>query len=315
MTFKSLPASLPDHEGPQNTRHCGPTMAWLAAYARLAAVVRCGWPRNAPPNHLQALQERERTRHAAIQAATVQDSGIATRSFESLRPWIERTSWEQTYDGLHRDLLRRLTEMPLLYDSCQAHRLWSSPGEADLTFASDCSVSSSLGPEPLHPRSRRSQQWDDHVDSMSGSDAAGESSKDDLDEEWDQPDDTESDSEDVTTDDLDNEAREGAGAAESTNYLNEFTDRQPLSSLLVYFSRILGFSPDAQSFQPAKSFTPHLSTLIYIQQLLFLEYALPYCDYPMIGWNRRPRRYHLDHLNPIRSRYMIAGALTPLAEF
>ncbi|QGA19815.1 hypothetical protein EYB26_007510 [Talaromyces marneffei] len=394
-------------------------------------------------DHLQALQERERTRHAAIQAATVQDSGIATRSFESLRPWIERTGWEQTYDGLHRDLLRRLTEMPLLYDSCQDHRLWSSPGEADLvspaaderviwriahavdsmldrceetmrhtgrpilcwlrtlqlspyypkpfvflarsastsryrriwkrfivflfrcfrlgaevcrtrlrikfrrkqwdvirliwTFASDCSVSSSLGPEPLHPRSRRSQQWDDHVDSMSGSDAAGESSKDDLDEEWDQPDDTESDSEDVTTDDLDNEAREGAGAAESTNHLStdllpppsleklfqlniifltdEFTDGQPLSSLLVYFSRILGFSPDAQSFQPAKSFTPHLSALIYIQQLLFLEYALPYRDYPMIGWNRRPRRYHLDRLNPIRSRYMIAGALTPLAEF
>ncbi|KAL3705716.1 hypothetical protein TMatcc_009389 [Talaromyces marneffei ATCC 18224] len=300
-------------------------------------------------DHLQALQERERTRHAAIQAATVQDSGIATRSFESLRPWIERTGWEQTYDGLHRDLLRRLTEMPLLYNSCQDHRLWSSPGEADLvspaaderviwrithavdsildhceetmrhtarsastsryrqiwkrfmvflfrcfrlgaevcrtrlrikfwrkqwdvirsiwTFTSDCSVSSSLGPEPLHPRSRRSQRWDDHVDSMSGSDAAGESSEDNLDEEWDQPDDTESDSEDVTTDDLDNEAREGAGAAESTNHLStdllpppgleklfqlniifltdKFTDRQPSSSLLVYFNGILGFSPDA----------------------------------------------------------------------
>ncbi|KAE8550154.1 hypothetical protein EYB25_006375 [Talaromyces marneffei] len=240
--------------------------------------------------------------------------------------------------------------MPLLYDSCQDHRLWSSPGEADLvspaaderviwriayavdsmldrceetmrhtgrpilcwlrtlqlspcypkpfiflarsastsryrriwkrfmvflfrcfrldaeTFASDCSASSSLGPEPLHPRSRRSQRWDDHIDSMSGSDVAGESSEDDLDEEWDQPDDTESDSEDVTTDDLDNEAREGARAAESTNHLStdllpppsleklfqlniifltdEFTDRQPSSSLLVYFSGILGFSPD-----------------------------------------------------------------------
>ncbi|EEA22401.1 conserved hypothetical protein [Talaromyces marneffei ATCC 18224] len=99
---------------------------------------------------------------------------------------------------------------------------------------------------------------------MSGSDVAGESSEDDLDEEWDQPDDTESDSEDVTTDDLDNEAREGAGAAESTNHL---------------------------------------------------KYALLYRDYPTIGWNRRPRRYHLDRLNPIRSRYMIARALTPLAEF
>ncbi|KAE8551310.1 hypothetical protein EYB25_005194 [Talaromyces marneffei] len=295
-------------------------------------------------DHLQALQERERTRHAAIQAATVQDSGIATRSFESLRPWIERTGWEQTYDGLHRDLLRRLTEMPLLYDSCQDHRLWSSPGEADLVSpAADerviwriahavdsmldrCEETMrhtgrpilcwlrTLQLSPCYPKPfvflarsastsryrriwkrfmvflfrcfRLGAEWDDHVDSMSGSDAAGESSKDDLDEEWDQPDDTESDSEDVTTDDLDNEAREGAGAAESTNHLStdllpppsleklfqlniifltdEFTDGQPLSSLLVYFSRILGFSPDAQSFQPAKSFTPHLSALIYI---------------------------------------------------
>uniref|UniRef100_A0A093VY56 Uncharacterized protein n=2 Tax=Talaromyces marneffei PM1 TaxID=1077442 RepID=A0A093VY56_TALMA len=339
MTFKSLPASLPDHEGPQNTRHCGPTMAWLAAYAR------------------------------------------------------QRTGWEQTYDGLHRDLLRRLTEMPLPYNRRQDHQLWSSPGEADLmspaadeqviwrivhavdsmldrceetmqhtsqpilcwlrTFqpspcylkpfvflarsTSTSRVSSSLGPEPLHLRSRRSLWWDDHVDSMSGSDAAGESSEDDLDEEWDQPDDTESDSEDATTDDLDDKARNGAGAAESTDYLStdllpppsleklfqlniiflieEFTDGQPSSSLLVYFSGILGFSPDAQSFQPAKSFTPHLSTLIYIQRLLFLEYALPYRDYPTIGWNRRPRRHHLNRLNPIRCRYMIAGALTPLIEF
>ncbi|QGA12360.1 hypothetical protein EYB26_000004 [Talaromyces marneffei] len=101
------------------------------------------------------------------------------------------------------------------------------------TFTSDCSVSSSLGPEPLHPRSRRSQRWDDHVDLMSGSDAAGESSEDNLDEEWDQPDDTESDSEDVTTDDLDNEAREGAGAAESTNHLS--TDLLPPPGLEKLF--------------------------------------------------------------------------------
>jgi hypothetical protein len=55
----------------------------------------------------------------------------------------------------------------------------------------------------------------------------------------------------------------------------EFVDSQPSSSLLVYFSGILGFSPDARSFLPAKRYTPHLSALVYIQRLLFLEYALP----------------------------------------
>jgi hypothetical protein len=49
----------------------------------------------------------------------------------------------------------------------------------------------------------------------------------------------------------------------------EFVDSQPSSSLLVYFSGILGFSPDARSFLPAKKYTPHLSALIYIQRLLF----------------------------------------------
>ncbi len=55
----------------------------------------------------------------------------------------------------------------------------------------------------------------------------------------------------------------------------EFVDGQPSSSLLVYFSGILGFSADARSFLLAKRYTPYLSGFIYVQQLLFLEYALP----------------------------------------
>jgi hypothetical protein len=43
-----------------------------------------------------------------------------------------------------------------------------------------------------------------------------------------------------------------------------FTDGQPSSSLLVYFGGILGFLADAQSFVPARMFTPHLFALIYI---------------------------------------------------
>ncbi|QGA21644.1 hypothetical protein EYB26_009355 [Talaromyces marneffei] len=259
--------------------------------------------------------------------------------------------------------------MPLPYNRRQDHQLWSSPGEADLMSpAADeqviwrivHAVDSMLDrcEETMQHTSRPILCW---LRTFQPSPCylkpfvflARSTSTSRYRRIWkrfmvflfrcfrlgaeDQPDDTESDSEDATTDDLDDKARNGAGAAESTDHLStdllpppsleklfqlniiflieEFTDGQPSSSLLVYFSGILGFSPDAQSFQPAKSFTPHLSTLIYIQRLLFLEYALPYRDYPTIGWNRRPRRHHLNRLNPIRRRYMIAGALTPLVEF
>jgi hypothetical protein len=93
-----------------------------------------------------------------------------------------------------------------------------------------------------------------------------------------------------------------------------FTEGQPGSSLLVYFSGILGFSPDAQSFLPAKRFTPCLSGLIYIQRLLFLEYSLPYRAYPHIGIARRSRLHQHQHFETIRLRYMTTGAPSALEE-
>jgi hypothetical protein len=95
----------------------------------------------------------------------------------------------------------------------------------------------------------------------------------------------------------------------------EFVDSQPSSSLLVYFSGILGFSPDARSFLPARKYTPHLSALIYIQRLLFLEYALPLRPYPHLGIPRRSRFRQHQHFDVIRQRYMITGSPSPLEEF
>jgi hypothetical protein len=63
----------------------------------------------------------------------------------------------------------------------------------------------------------------------------------------------------------------------------QFMDGEPSSSMLVFFSGILGFTSDAENFLPAKSYTPYLSGLIYIQRLLFLEYALPFRAYPHLG--------------------------------
>jgi hypothetical protein len=96
---------------------------------------------------------------------------------------------------------------------------------------------------------------------------------------------------------------------------NEFTNGQPCSNPLVYFSGILGFSADARSFQPAKQVTPYLSGLIYVQRLLFLRYALQFRAYKHLGIARRPRRKHLERLDEIRLWYMTAGSPTPLGKF
>ncbi|KID81820.1 telomere-associated RecQ helicase [Metarhizium guizhouense ARSEF 977] len=48
-------------------------------------------------------------------------------------------------------------------------------------------------------------------------------------------------------------------------------DSYPSSMILYFFSGILGFSKSLDAFFPARSFTSHLSALIYIQRLLFLN--------------------------------------------
>ena len=62
-----------------------------------------------------------------------------------------------------------------------------------------------------------------------------------------------------------------------------FTDGQPSSSLLVYFSGVLGCTEDGSTFRRSKEYTPQLSALIYIQRLLLLEFALPYKAYTYLG--------------------------------
>lgn len=96
---------------------------------------------------------------------------------------------------------------------------------------------------------------------------------------------------------------------------DRFSHGRPETSLLVYFSGVLGFSSDRESFQPARNFTPILSRLIYMQRLLFLEYTLPSRAYPYIGIARRSKERALDRLNPVRLQYMIAGSQSALGEF
>jgi hypothetical protein len=95
----------------------------------------------------------------------------------------------------------------------------------------------------------------------------------------------------------------------------EFTDGRAASSLLVYFSGILGFSGDGSTYRRAREFTSSLSSLIYLLRMIFLEWALPYRAYPYIGRTSRPEKGHLVLLNTIRHRYTCYGCLSPLIEF
>jgi hypothetical protein len=94
----------------------------------------------------------------------------------------------------------------------------------------------------------------------------------------------------------------------------EVTDGRPASTLLVYFSGILGFLPDCTGFLPAKSYTPHLAGLMYIQRLLFLEYALPARGYPLLAISQRPRRDQIARLQAVRQTYAVVGAQSPFDE-
>ncbi|EGU83900.1 hypothetical protein FOXB_05586, partial [Fusarium oxysporum f. sp. conglutinans Fo5176] len=93
-----------------------------------------------------------------------------------------------------------------------------------------------------------------------------------------------------------------------------FSEGRPSSTLLVFFSGILGFSKDCSQFLLARQSCPYLSGLIYIQRLILLERALPLREYRAIGIPRRPYVNQLDQLNSVREKYMIAGTEHPLTE-
>ncbi|KAM5360802.1 hypothetical protein ACJA88_014695 [Fusarium oxysporum] len=94
----------------------------------------------------------------------------------------------------------------------------------------------------------------------------------------------------------------------------QVTDGQPSSTLLVFFSGILGFSSSSGTFLPAKSYTPYLSGLLYIQRLLFLEMVLPLCEYPTLELSQRPRTKQLERLEVVRKKCMVIGSQSAFDE-
>ncbi|CEI70788.1 unnamed protein product [Fusarium venenatum] len=67
-------------------------------------------------------------------------------------------------------------------------------------------------------------------------------------------------------------------------------DGRPASTLLLYFSGILGSTDDSASFLPVRFDVYDLVAVIYTQRLPFLEYALPVGVYPFLGITQRPQK-------------------------
>ncbi len=94
----------------------------------------------------------------------------------------------------------------------------------------------------------------------------------------------------------------------------QYVDSRSSSTLLVYFSGVLGFSASESNFERPRNYTPKLSGLIYCMRLCMLEATLPRFAHPTNGWQARPRSGNLSRLNRIRERYMCFGCQAPTGE-
>jgi hypothetical protein len=93
-----------------------------------------------------------------------------------------------------------------------------------------------------------------------------------------------------------------------------YVDGNASSTLLVYFSGILGFSASGLTFERLRNYTPKLSGLIYCMRLYMLEATLPRFEHLSNGWQVRPRTGDLSRLNRVRERYMCFGCQAPMGE-
>lgn len=86
------------------------------------------------------------------------------------------------------------------------------------------------------------------------------------------------------------------------------------STLLVYFSGVLGFSLDGDTFARPSKHTSKLSALIYCARLVCLEASIPRLAHSSIGWAARSNSGQLEKLNSVRRRFMCLGCQNPISE-
>lgn len=86
------------------------------------------------------------------------------------------------------------------------------------------------------------------------------------------------------------------------------------STLLIYFSGVLGINEDGVTFLRPRHYTPKLSGLIYCARLLVLELTLPRFAYHEVGITARPRYSQLECLNAVRTTALCIGSQAPVSE-
>jgi hypothetical protein len=80
-----------------------------------------------------------------------------------------------------------------------------------------------------------------------------------------------------------------------------FIDGRPSSTILVYFSEVLGFSADPSTFERPRNYTSKLSGLVYCAQLCFLKASLPRFAQNSVGWEKRPSRCSSHRASSLRA--------------
>ncbi|KAK0370042.1 hypothetical protein CLIM01_12595 [Colletotrichum limetticola] len=95
----------------------------------------------------------------------------------------------------------------------------------------------------------------------------------------------------------------------------EFEDGQSKSTLLVYFSGVLGLTSDGSGFQSPGNYTANLSAFIYCARLIVIEVLLPRTSHDYVGYPARPRHGQLEILNRVRRETMCLASQAPLGEF
>jgi hypothetical protein len=84
--------------------------------------------------HLKTVREREQVRHEEQRRAALTDTGAQT--LQNTGPWAERTYWPITYQGVRRDILLCLAEVPATHDAVN-FTIGQLKDEANITSSSE----------------------------------------------------------------------------------------------------------------------------------------------------------------------------------
>jgi hypothetical protein len=113
---------------------------------------------------------------------------------------------------------------------------------------------------------------------------------------------------------MEDELADSVGKLSAFLCTEEFLDSRSTSTIIVYFSGLIGFSSDGTTFERPRNYTSKLSALIYCIRLCLLEATLPRFAHPSIGWEARPAKGSLKRLNKIHPNFLCHGCQAPMGE-